>query len=73
MELMMGAPGESPERGTSQQRILSADSLMSLARTKDVEQRVAQPYWCLVHRHGDFDAQELTIESFHFQVIGFGE
>ena len=75
MELLKGGGGlgELSKNGTSKQRILPDDALISLTRTKDGEPRVAHSYWGLARRRGDFTAQALTIACLQSQVIDFGD
>ena len=72
-ELLLQALDSLSTQGSSKQRLLAAESIISVTNTRDGFQRETQSYWGAIHRHGDFTAQELTVACFHFQVIDFGD
>ena len=72
-ELLMVALTVLPTKGSSKKRLLALEALAYIAQSKDGHQKATQSYWGRVRRHGDFAAQEMTIDCFHFQVIDCGD
>ena len=72
-ELLLQALDSLTTRGSSKQRLLASESIVAVTNIRDGFHRETQSYWGIIHRHGDFTAQELTVACFHFQVIDFGD
>ena len=72
-ESLVSALTSLSEMGSSKQRLPAAEALLVTGSRGGGFKRETQSYWGVVHRHGDFAAQELTVACFHFHVIDFGD
>ena len=72
-DLLLQALDSLKTQGSSKQRLLAGESIHLINSIQDGFQRETQSYWGVIHKHGDFTAQELTVACFHFQVIDFGD
>lgn len=72
-EVPMEATYQLSKKGSSNQRLLSVESVSSPSSAKDGHQLVTQSYWGVVQRHGDFPSPELTLASFDFQFNDIGD
>ena len=73
VELLAEALTELSQSGSPKHRLLALESLDYASHMKDGHQRATQSYWGIVHRHGDFTSNELTVACFLLQVIEFGD
>lgn len=72
-ELLKEASTSLSEKGSSKKRLLAGEGRAYIDQSKDGHQEGAKSYSGNLLIRGDFDAQELSIARFQFQVIDFGD